>query len=229
MATIAIIAILVMAIQSYAVAQSSFWPMPKFNIENGYRLYYTYAKDLEVKGYDFSTRKTWGTDAYTKLKIPYVDITYIHVVNDLISTDTAMLFTNARRVDVEIKTGSPIRPMIVADWSAMDLYSWAIKVPDGPDDYAGIMNQRESIHGLYGGAGVAIKLPLSKNFSARASGAYRLLNQNGWEASAGIDWKPPRIYKVDVRVGLGAQYENISYDWGRSRGLGLYGEIGLTF
>lgn len=203
--------------------------IPSYNIETGYQLFYTYAKDLEVLGHDFSSRHTWGTESYTRLKIPYVDITYINVVNDLISTDTAMLFTNARHVDVEIKTGYIVRPKIMLDWQAMDLYTWKLHIPVNQDESPGIINHRESIHRLYGGLGATVELPLVKNTAVNFSGVGRLLNQKGWEVSAGVSWTSPRFLKTEVQIELGSQYEDIRYDWGKSKGLVFYGEASLTF
>jgi len=218
-----------------------------YNVRVGKHVYYMPNNQLEVLGYDFSSKRLWRSDIYAAWKSPILDLTYTHRPEGIYEIDGAMLLTQSHRGDVELKSGYKFNPTATLEWSVMDLHVWKmadlevpIKDAEGKDllDKDGkpitekqtlMVHNRDSIQRIYGGAGLAFEIPVTNALTFKTAGTYRFVNQRGWEGSAGLSWTPGKKVKGEPFVMLGVTAHEAYYSWGQSRNTALVAEIGFTF
>ena len=92
-----------------------------------------------------------------------------------------------------------------------------------------MVSERDSIHRLYGGLGVTATFPVKDAVKVKGAVAYKLMNQRGWEAALGVDFKLPNTYNLQTHVLLGGNAHELKYDWGESKGYSVVVEVGVTF
>jgi hypothetical protein len=219
-----------------------------YSMRIGQHVYYMPNNQLEFMGIDFSQKRKFLTDTYASLESPIANITYTHSPEGIYEVDNAMLLVQSHRGDLELKIPRfMFRPKATLEWSAMDLHKWGmvdvetpIKDKEGKDlldkdgkpitEKSSVFAQnKDSIQRIYGGAGLAVEVPVTTALTFKTAGTYRFINQNGWEGSAGLTWMPGKLIKWEPHITLGVAGHESRYSWGSSRSLGILGEIGIVF
>lgn len=206
-----------------------------YNVEVGTHIYYIPNRTFIVNGYDFSYSRKWDSDIYYVAHLPGMDITYTNMPGRLLTIDTASLFLEEHRFDIELKLPplAPFKALAIFEMSTMDLYKPKfIEIQNDTDKTKKdikVITERDSINKLYGGLGMTAAFPVNEAVTVKGAAAWKLMNQTGWEAAMGVDLRLPNIIQMQPHVLLGGNIHELKYNWGESKGYALLAEIGFTF
>lgn len=213
-------------------------PSPYY-IKVGNHINYIPKSSLELRGYDFSKKRSWSQDYFITFQFPFLDFTYTYSPEGISETTGAVLFSKSHRGDAEFKLGWIVNPTVNFEWSAMDLHTWKLieiektltdkEEPEVKKTIPSVIHNRDLIRRIYGGAGLSFETSIADTLTLKAAGSYRFINQRGWEGSAGLCWFPNDLIKGRPNILVGITTHEAHYDWGVSRNWGLMTEFSLTF
>lgn len=226
--------ILLLAVVFTAQAQS--FPPKLFNVEVGTNVYYDIESKFAIFGNDFSSRHSIGTNFFGKLKLPKLEVTYTYTPTSSSDSDNVLLVASGHRGDLELDFGWPVKPLVLAEALHMDLHKWYLLETETPttdeetepEIITTMVHDKQNIVHTSGGLGAIYEAPIDTYLKFKVGGAYKFIDQRGYEAAVSIDWFRPSL-KFDILASVGAHYNNSYYNWGRSQNYGMFVDLGVQF